>query len=81
VPVSQPSAASRLEDIIAGVRIENLWDAWASAEEDCDAALGAWFSAASGERARRHAAYLAALDREAHAAMVLREGLARRARR
>jgi hypothetical protein len=49
-----------------------LCDAWRQAEHDASITLARWRDAEDGAKADAHAAYLAALDREAHAADVLR---------
>jgi len=48
-----------------------FWDAWAFAEIDTEFALKRWWDAPDGERASAFAAYQAALEREAQAAVVL----------
>jgi hypothetical protein len=52
-----------------------LFDAWMEAEQDASIALAWWRDAEHDAKACAHAAYLAALDREAHAADVLRQRL------
>ena len=49
-----------------------LFDAWWQAEHDASITLARWRDAEDVAKANAHAAYLAALDREAHAADVLR---------
>jgi hypothetical protein len=49
-----------------------LFDAWMHAEHDASISLARWREAEDSARGDAHAAYLAALDREAHAADVLR---------
>lgn len=49
-----------------------LFAAWLRAELDASICLARWREAEDGARGDAHAAYLAALDREAHAADVLR---------
>jgi hypothetical protein len=49
-----------------------LFDAWLQAEHDASISLARWRDAEDSARGDAHAAYLAALDREAHAAEVLR---------
>jgi hypothetical protein len=49
-----------------------LFDAWMQAEHDASITLTRWRDAEDGAKGDAHAAYLAALDREAHAADVLR---------
>jgi hypothetical protein len=58
------------------VRTDDLFDAWLFAEDDASLALAAWSMAASHEKADAYAAYLAALDREAHAADILEQRMA-----
>jgi hypothetical protein len=53
------------------VRPIELFDAWLSAETEASLALAAWRSSGREEKADAYAAYLAALDREAHAAKTL----------
>jgi hypothetical protein len=60
----------------AGVRSTDLFDAWMFAESDASLALAEWSLAPSPEKADAYAAYVAALDREAHAADVLASRLA-----
>jgi hypothetical protein len=51
---------------------KDLWDAWRSAADAAACALRDWYAAATAaDRATRHAAYMAAAEREAHAARVL----------
>jgi hypothetical protein len=57
------------------LRPAELFDAWLFAETDATLALAAWCSAGSDEKPDAHAAYVAALDREAHAAAVLESRL------
>jgi hypothetical protein len=57
------------------LRPAELFDAWLFAETDATLALAAWRSAARAEKHDAHAAYVAALDREAHAAAVLEHRL------
>jgi hypothetical protein len=57
--------------LVARVHSEDLWDAWAFAEEDAQAALRAWEVAPGPLKAERHAVYRAALDREERAALLL----------
>ena len=49
-----------------------LFDAWMDAEHDAAISLARWRDAEDGAKGDAHAAYLAALEREAHAADVLR---------
>ena len=57
------------------LRAAELYDAWMFAEVDASLALAAWRSADRADKPARHAGYLAALDREAHAAAVLAQRL------
>jgi len=57
------------------MRSADLFDAWLFAETDATLALAAWQSAERTEKPNAHAAYVAALDREAHAAAVLERRL------
>jgi hypothetical protein len=50
----------------------DLFDAWMQAEHDAAMTLGRWRDAEDGTKGDAHAAYLAALDREAQAADMLR---------
>jgi len=56
---------------LGGVRPADLYDAWMFAEADATLALAAWRSAARADKPDAHFAYVAALDREAHAADLL----------
>jgi hypothetical protein len=49
----------------------DLWDAWQFAANEATLKLRIWSTAPNGDKAQAHAAYLAALDREEHAALVL----------
>jgi hypothetical protein len=60
---------------LGGVRPADLFDAWMFAEADATLALGVWRAADPADKPGAHAAYVAALDREARAAEVLAEGL------
>ena len=53
------------------LRPADLFDAWLFAEADATLALGAWRAAPRGEKGDAYAAYLAAFDRETHAARIL----------
>ena len=55
----------------AKTRPTDLYDAWMFAEADASLALAAWRSSGPSGKPGAHAAYRAALDREAHAAHVL----------
>jgi hypothetical protein len=57
------------------LRPADLFDAWVFAETDATLALAAWRSAARSDKPDAHAAYVAALDREAHAAAMLEHRL------
>jgi hypothetical protein len=58
------------------LRPAELFDAWMFAETDATLALATWRSAVTADDKRdAHAAYLAALDREAHAASILEQRL------
>ena len=58
------------------VRAAELFDAWVFAETDSSLALAAWRSAPREHKRDAYAAYVAALDREAHAARLLAVRLA-----
>ena len=49
----------------------DLWDAWQFAATEATLKLRIWSTAPNADKANAHAAYLAALDREEHAALVL----------
>ena len=53
----------------------DLFDAWVFAENDVEVALATWWTAPRELKGDSYAAYVAALDREAHAADVLRLAL------
>jgi hypothetical protein len=59
---------------LALIRLDplELFDAWMRAERDASISLARWSEAEDSAGGDAHAAYLAALDREAHAADVLR---------
>jgi hypothetical protein len=57
-----------------------LWEAWKLAASEATVKLRIWCTAPSEDKARAHASYLAALDREEHAALVLVNGLRPRTR-
>jgi hypothetical protein len=54
----------------------DLWDAWQFAANEATLKLRIWSTAPSEDKAQAHTAYLAALDREEHAALVLGNRLA-----
>jgi hypothetical protein len=56
-------------------RHTELFDRWKFAASDAALALDAWRSADRAEKRVAHAVYIAALDREAHAAAVLERRL------
>jgi hypothetical protein len=53
-------------------RLEDVFDAWLLAAHDAREALHAWVGTAPRERHAAYTVYRAALDREEHAADVLR---------
>ena len=53
----------------------DLFDAWVFAENDVEIALARWWAAPTALKADAHAAYGAALDREACAAEMLRRAV------
>jgi hypothetical protein len=59
---------------LALVRLDplELFDAWLQAEHDASISLARWRDSIDGAKGDAHAVYLASLDREAHAADVLR---------
>lgn len=50
----------------------DLFDAWVYAENDVEVALAQWWAATREHKGDTYAAYVAALDREARAAEMLR---------
>ncbi|MEA2468211.1 MAG: hypothetical protein QOJ57_2337 [Thermoleophilaceae bacterium] len=52
-----------------------LWDAWQFAATEATLKLRIWSTAPDGRKADAHTAYLAALDREEQAALVLEHRL------
>ena len=72
-PISPPIAVrgARRGLDLSRLRPADLFDAWLFAETDATLALGAWQAAPRSDKPGAHAAYLAALDREQHAALVL----------
>jgi hypothetical protein len=50
-----------------------FWDAWAFAAVESDLALEAWLASEGGEQDVAYHVYVASLDREEHAALVLAE--------
>jgi hypothetical protein len=56
-----------------------LWESWRVAQAESELALNTWYAAPKGRKARAHAAYAAALERESQAADVLAEAGAYRA--
>ena len=68
--INPPAAgrAPRHRFDMGAVRAADLYDAWMFAEADATLALAAWRSAERVNKPDAHAAYVAALDREAHAA-------------
>jgi hypothetical protein len=80
MPISQnPSATTKRRNFpspldrlsIELLQPADLFDAWMSAEADATLAIAAWRSVPAEEKGDAYAAYVAALDREAHAASVL----------
>jgi hypothetical protein len=69
-PYTIPSWSRRLA--LLNLDPLELFDAWWQAEHDASITLARWRDAEDGAKANAHAAYLAALEREAHAADVLR---------
>jgi len=66
-----PGRAARRHFDVDRIRPADLFDAWLFAEADATLALADWRRAPRPRKSDAHAAYLAALDREAHAADVL----------
>lgn len=56
-------------------RVEAFEDAWADAQLDAGVALAAWRLVAAPARANAYAAYVAALEREQVAALVLADAI------
>jgi hypothetical protein len=52
-----------------------LWDAWQFAANEATLRLRIWSTAPNDNKAHAHATYLAALDREEQAALVLEQRL------
>ena len=73
VQMAMPTAgrATRRRFDLRRLRPADLFDAWMFAEVDATLALAAWRSAPRAEKRDAHTAYVAALDRETHAAHVL----------
>ena len=63
------TAPLTLLDRLVGPRPADLYDAWLFAAADATLALAAWRSASGRERGDAYVAYVAALDREEHAAI------------
>jgi hypothetical protein len=78
-PSYQPTQAITLEggsvEGLHDAEPVDLFDAWLFAEAECALTLQAWSAAGVDEKAASHAAYSAALDREEHAATILRDRL------
>ena len=72
---ARPSLLARL----ARKRAIDLYDAWLFAAADATLALASWHTALDGERGDAYAAYVAALDREEHAALRFQLGVGRAA--
>jgi hypothetical protein len=68
-PAARPETARRFD--LSDMRPIDLYDAWLFAEADATLALAAWRTAARPDKGDAHAAFIAALDREAHAAALL----------
>jgi hypothetical protein len=68
-PAARRETARRFD--LSDMRPIELYDAWLFAEADATLALAAWRTAARPDKGDAHAAYIAALDREAHAAALL----------
>jgi hypothetical protein len=64
------SRATRRRFDLRRLRPADLFDAWLFAEADATLALAVWRSEPRAEKRNAHAAYVAALDRETHAADV-----------
>jgi hypothetical protein len=62
--------------MIARARVSEFWDEWAFAAVECGLALEAWLSADPEDKDVGYHAYLASLDREEKAAIVLAERVA-----
>ena len=70
-PTARPETARRFD--LSDMRPIDLYDAWLFAEADATLALAAWRTAARPDKGDAHAAYIAALERETHAAAVLED--------
>jgi hypothetical protein len=77
LPMPTGSRATRRQFDLRRMRPADLFDAWMFAEADAAVALAAWRSAPRAEKRNAHAAYVAALDRETHAADVLQRRVRR----
>jgi hypothetical protein len=60
-------------DLLTRERTIDFWDAWAFAAVESQLALDAWMTAPHDEKELGYSAYLACLDREEQAAVVLAE--------
>ena len=70
MPISPHEPATGVLELLDAKPID-LWDAWLFAEADATLALATWTRAPDSDKARAHAMYAAALDREEQAARVL----------
>jgi hypothetical protein len=62
-------------NLLSQGRTIDFWDAWAFAAVESQMALDAWMTATDDEKELGYSAYLACLDREEQAAIVLAERL------
>jgi hypothetical protein len=67
--------SNRIRIDLGGVSPADLFDAWQFAAADAALALAEWRAARCAQKPDAHAAYVAALDREAHAALVLEQAV------
>ena len=65
------SLTERFDLSLQRLRPADLFDAWMFAEADATLAIATWRAAPREEKADAYAAYLAAFERETHAARIL----------
>jgi hypothetical protein len=73
---AQPPLTRRARLSLKRLRPAQLFDAWTFADTEASLALAAWRLARAHEKAAAYAAYVAAVDREVHAARLLELRLA-----
>lgn len=57
--------------VLETYKLDDLFDAWASAARDAKLAWDSWLTSATRDRGDAYVSYRASLDREEHAAEVL----------